>query len=237
VVDGALLGDHGSAEGHGSGGSEKSTNGAGYGGGNHNGRGVAGDAVSGGRRPPGPTARPAFIVLLVAVAMFVLGAVATGLSGGSAPPTAGNAVASVPGSPLPAMAARGALKPITSAGLPPDDVLDATVLPQGAAVIGGTGRNLGVELYDKSLDFRIPQPQQTVIDFYRAQLPAQGWQILTQGPPVGAASGIEVLAKHPSGDGYYWELGVVVAPTTFGPGASTGTTRFTVRLFAVGDEG
>jgi hypothetical protein len=182
--------------------------------------------------------------------MFILGAVATGLSGGSPPSTAGNAVAKVPGSPLPAVSARAALKPISSPDLPPDDILDATVLPEGASSVPGSARNLGVELYDRSLDFRVSAGQETVITFYRVQLPAQGWQILSQGPATGATTtggaGFEVLAKHPSGDGYYWEVGVVVAPTVFGAtgsgtatpqGASTdsGTTRFTVRLFAVGD--
>jgi hypothetical protein len=159
------------------------------------------------------------------------------------------------------------LKPISSPDLPPDDILDATVLPQGASPVPGSVRNLGVELYDRSLDFRVSAGQEVVIAFYRVQLPAQGWQILSQGPATGASAmggaGFEVLAKHPSGDGYYWELGVVVAPTVFGStgsgtgatrgsapgsgpgsagdgsagGSATGTTQFTVRLFAVGDEG
>ena len=53
---------------------------------------------------------------------------------------------------------------------------------------------------------------------------------------------MEILGKQAGNDGWYWEMGVIVLPTTFG-GAGTGatgaapeTTRFTVRLFQVADE-
>jgi hypothetical protein len=40
-----------------------------------------------------------------------------------------------------------------------------------------------------------------------------------------------VLGKLAGTDGYYWEMGVTVQPTTFGKGApATGDTTFTVRL-------
>jgi hypothetical protein len=49
---------------------------------------------------------------------------------------------------------------------------------------------------------------------------------------------IEVLGQRAGSDGYYWQIGAVVAPTTFpssGPGAKTGLTEFEVRLFQVSD--
>ena len=50
--------------------------------------------------------------------------------------------------------------------------------------------------------------------------------------------GYRIVGQHPSSDGYEWEIGLTVAPTTFGSGAGQplDTTSFTVRLFAVTDD-
>ncbi|HUO49205.1 MAG TPA: hypothetical protein VMU09_10255, partial [Acidimicrobiales bacterium] len=89
-----------------------------------------------------------------------------------------------------------------------------------------------VGLYDRSLGFTDPNPQADVIAFYRAELPAQGWKILSQGPPH-TGTGYEILGRLAGTDGYYWEVGVTVSPTTFAGAAQT--TPFTIRLFAVSD--
>lgn len=39
-----------------------------------------------------------------------------------------------------------------------------------------------------------------------------------------------MLAKQGSGDGYYWEVGVVISPTT-----TAGVTPYTVELFELPD--
>jgi len=47
-----------------------------------------------------------------------------------------------------------------------------------------------------------------------------------------------VLAKKAGDDGWYWEVGVIVSPTVFGPSgveATTGTTPFVIRLLQVPD--
>jgi hypothetical protein len=76
-----------------------------------------------------------------------------------------------------------------------------------------------------------------VIDFYRAELPAEGWKVISQGPPHDAP-GFEFLGQMSGSDGYSWEIGVTVSPTEFPTGlasTATGVTPFTLRLFAVDD--
>ena len=60
----------------------------------------------------------------------------------------------------------------------------------------------------------------------------QGWQIFSTGPADHDPGGFDILGKKAGSDGFFWEMGAVVQPTTFGAGAPAGgTTAFTVRLF------
>ena len=60
---------------------------------------------------------------------------------------------------------------------------------------------------------------------------AAGWKVIYQGPaPQGAAGATEVLATRGSSDGFYWEIGVVVSPTT-----PTGSTPYSVEVFETPD--
>ena len=64
----------------------------------------------------------------------------------------------------------------------------------------------------------------------------QGWQIFSTGPADHEPGGLEVLGKKAGSDGFYWEMGAVISPTTFGAGApATGATSFTLELFQVQD--
>jgi len=208
------------------------------------GAGEGGDAGGTGgvrrRRGPGPTVWPATIVVGVALVVMVSGAVAAIFSTGPASSGSGTpAPKSVPGAPVGAQGAAHALAPISTPGRPPANVVGAVVLPDGAAVVQGSATDQSVGLYDRSLGFTVGLSQATVISFYRAELPAQGWKILSQGPPQ-LGSGFEILGQIAGTDGYYWELGVTVSPTAFGSGgtgtsAAAQTTPFTLRLFAVSD--
>ena len=117
---------------------------------------------------------------------------------------------------LHAVPARPLLGAIVSAGQPPDDLLDAIAVPQGSAPVPSSAVNQGVELYDRSLRFEVPATQQDVITFFRAQLPAQHWQRLSQGPAAKVPGGYLILEQHPASDGLEWDLGVTVSPTFFG---------------------
>ncbi len=196
-------------------------------------------------RPPGPSTKPALIVLGLILMLFLLGVGLELLSGSQSRPTAvPKSVVTARGAVLHAVPARPLLGAIVSAGQPPDDLLDAMAVPQGSAPVPSSAINQGVELYDRSLRFEVPATEQDVISFFRAQLPSQHWTRLSQGPAPKVQGGYLILEQHPASDGLEWDLGVTVAPTYFGaqepgssvPGAGAGTTSFTLRLYAVSDQ-
>jgi hypothetical protein len=189
-------------------------------------------------------------VVGLTVLIFLVGVGLELLSGNQSRPTpTPTKIATAPGAVLHAVPARPLLKSIIAAGEPPDDLLNALALPRGATPQPSSAINRGVELYDRSLQFEVTATQQDVISFFRAQLPAQHWQRLSQGPTGTAGTQYLILEQHPASDGHEWDLGVTVSPTFFGAQAppagaattgssvpSTGTTSFTLRLFSVSDQ-
>jgi hypothetical protein len=184
------------------------------------------------RRGPGPTVWPATIVIGVALVVLLAGALSAIFSSGSATTSVATAPKQAPGAPIAALPAERVLTPITTPGRPPANVVGVLVVPEGATVVRGSATDHSVGLYDRSLGFTTASSEADVIAFYRAELPAQGWKLLSQGPPS-TGTGYEVLAKIAGTDGYYWEAGVTVSPTTFAGAAQA--TPFTIRLFAVSD--
>jgi len=198
------------------------------------------------RRPPGPSTKPALIVLGLIVVVFLVGVGLELLSGSQSRPTASpTRIATARGAVLDAVPARPLLKDITSPGQPPDDLLNALAVPLGAAPVPSSSINQGVESYDRSLRFEVPATQQDVISFFRAELASLHWRRLSQGPTGPTATQYLILEQHPASDGLEWDLGVTVAPTFFGDqgasaatssGASSDTTSFTLRLYSESDQ-
>ena len=191
------------------------------------------------RRPPGPSAKPALIPIGIAALVLIgggIGAVLTTSSG--APPATKAGFPTAAGAGLHAVSAATALRPIVTGGEPPADVTGAVALPGDAAAVAGSAVNQTTGLYDHSLSFTAPVSEEQLISFYRAELRAEKWQIESQGPPPHGAAGYRLVAEHPGSDGYEWQLGVTVSPTTFGSGptAASDTTSFTLRLFAASDD-
>ncbi|MHB8330092.1 MAG: hypothetical protein ACYDD6_10800 [Acidimicrobiales bacterium] len=194
-------------------------------------------------RPPGPGTRPAAVVLGIILVIFVLGAVGAGLtsshSAGTSKASATSSATVAGTGGLSAEAGRLALAPIVSAGQPPSDILGAVVVPMGSRYVPGSVVNQAVGLFDSTLRFDVPAPEQSVIMFYRAELAAARWHVVSQAP---ASSGYRLIAQHPSSDGYEWELGVTLAPTAFTAAVTgmsvpgTGLTPMSLRLFAVSDQ-
>ena len=134
-----------------------------------------------------------------------------------------------------AQPAAPALRPIRQAGTPPADIVDTLAVPVGATVVGHTP-STGITLFDAREHFTVPGAQQSVVAFYRTELAVMKWKVTDVGPAQRPANATEVLAQKAGSDGWYWEVGVVVSPTTFAPGAGTsGTTPFVLRLFEVND--
>jgi len=191
------------------------------------------------RRPPGPSTRPALVVVGIALLVTILGTVASGLVGQPGPAPSQPKVSTAKGSPLKAVSSQRALSSITSGGLPPSDVLEAIALPSGYVVSRGSQTNEGVGLYDRSLGFSVTTSEQKVIEFFRAQLPADLWNVLSKGES-GSNGAYRIVAQHPSSDGYEWELGVTIGPETFRSGSAgssnVGSTPFSLRLFEESDD-
>ncbi|MDA8269556.1 MAG: hypothetical protein M0013_14520 [Actinomycetota bacterium] len=183
-------------------------------------------------RPPGPSAKPAFIVLGLALVIFVGGSIALGLGPSTAPTSAPTTARIVAGAKLRAVPASTLLSALRSGGQPPADIVDALALPAGSTVVPGSIHDHGVETYDRSLGLRVDASQADVITFFRAELRADGWQQISTAPSRTAA-GVEILGQHGSIDGNLWEIGVVVSPSQFATAATATTdiTPYSVELY------
>jgi hypothetical protein len=189
------------------------------------------------RGMPGPSVKLALIVVGLAVGIVVLGLLALGLS--SSPQSAApSKVATAKGSPLKAVPGRPYLAPLISAGEPPDDIIDAVVLPSGSQSGSVINDTLAAEGYDEARMFTLDASEQDLITFFKVELPAWGWHVESSGLPHDQP-GFEVLAQRAGSDGYYWEIGAVISPTTFpssGPAKATGLTTYEIRLIQNDDE-
>lgn len=194
------------------------------------------------RRPPGPSARPAAIVFGIILVLFLAGFVADDLTSAhhGVTTTHPGAAEAVPGTgglvPEPAAEVLG---PILENGEPPADVLAALVVPHGTRTVPDSGRQLGLGPYDATIEVAVPAAEQAVLTFNRTELKAGSWQTVSAGA---SGSGYRFIAEHPGSDGYEWELGVTLSPTTFtspvaGMAApSEGITPVTLRLFAISSD-
>ena len=171
--------------------------------------------------PPGPSLRPAAIVLGIVCVLLAGGLAAAALTGG---PQSSPTSSAAPGN------AAHLLLPIEGAGQPPLDILDATPLPAGAQVVGAVNDDQGAGQYDRTLTFQAKDSASQLLGFFDRQLAGNGWTILTAGAPVLNHPGqTEVLAKHASADGYYWEIGTIVGGHA--PRSTRGKTTFSVRIY------
>jgi hypothetical protein len=183
--------------------------------------------------------RPAMVVLGLAVlilAVFVTIGIVTSQS--PAPVRTGTGSSVVPGSALRAVPAARVLAPIVSAssGEPPSNVVNAVSVPVGTVRVSHKDNGGGAGQYDAQVTVRSDSSQGALLTFYTADMRRQGWQVFDRGPAANDPTATEVLGKLAGTDGYYWELGVVISPTTFGPGSPPGgQTNVTIRLLQEGD--
>jgi hypothetical protein len=132
---------------------------------------------------------------------------------------------------LRALPAVHALKVITVSGQPPGNIINASSIPQGARRTSFENNSQSAQEYDAQITLQIDQSQAAVENFYTKDLKKQGWQIFSTGPAEHVAGGLEVLAKKAGSDGFYWELGAIIPPTSFGGSApAAGSTSFTLEL-------
>ena len=188
--------------------------------------------------PGGFSIGPAMIVAGLAVLILVV-FVTIGIltSQTPAPVRHSRTPTAVSGSALKAQAAASRLTPIIVSGEPPTNILNAVDLPAGAVTVSHQNNAAGSGQFDAQVAFRSDDSQSALLTFYAADMKLQGWQIYDKGPAANDPGALEVLGKLAGTDGYYWEMGATISPTSFGRGAPpTGETDFTIRLFQQTDE-
>ena len=129
---------------------------------------------------------------------------------------------SVHGTPLRAVPAVKELKVITVSGQPPGNIINAVSVPEGATRTSHQNNSAAAQEYDAQITLRIDQSQAAVENFYKLDMKKQGWQVFSTGPATHVAGGLEVLGKKAGSDGFYWEMGTIISPTSFGSGRPGG---------------
>jgi hypothetical protein len=188
--------------------------------------------------PPGPRGyepmsvrTPALIVLGLAVFILIGGVVASALSSGSDPSFTLGKVTLPDGTTVVLAPASVKLHPIVSKDEPPADILGNLGVPKESVVTGILNSDQDAAQFDRTVDLTSRLSQDQVVSVFSRMLKDVGWQVIYTGSaPQGTPATTEVLAKHGSGDGFYWETGVVVSPTT-----PTGTTPYTVEVLQTPD--
>ena len=176
---------------------------------------------------------PALIVLGIALFIVIAGVVASAVDSGNAPTTSIRSIAIRGSTVVPLTPATSAMKSIVTASGPPADIMGNMDVPASSQVTHSVNTDQGQAQFDRTVYSTTPLSSDQVVDVYRALLPRLGWQVIYAGAGIGGhgGQGTEVLAKKGSGDGFYWEVGAVVSPTT-----SAGTTPFSVELFQLPDD-
>jgi hypothetical protein len=176
---------------------------------------------------------PALIVIGIAVFILVAGVVASVLAGSSTGKLSIKSLTLPDGTTVALTPATTALKPIISSE-PPADILAALAVPAGSVEHHFVNTDQNVSQYDRSVSFTSGLSSDQVLAFYRTLLPKLGWHVTAVAPDPSASAGAgttEVLATKGSEDGFYWEVGAVVSPSTV-----DGVTPFTIQLFEQDDQ-
>ncbi len=178
---------------------------------------------------------PALVVLGIAVVIVVVGLVGSAIvtnTTGKASPTSIHRVTLPDGTSIALTAGATALHSMVTQGQPPADILDNLAVPSGSRATTTLNNAQAAGQFDTTVSFATSRAGSEVVDTYKVLLPKLGWQVIYDGPGLGHDNaGTEVLAKRGSADGYDWEVGVVVSPTT-----AAGTTPFSVEVFELSDD-
>ena len=174
---------------------------------------------------------PAFIVLGLAVVILIGGVVASAISSGSDPTFVLRKVTLSDGTPVALAPATSKLHAIISNDEPPADIIGNLGILKASTVTGVLNSDQNASQFDRTVDLHSELAQGQVNEAYALMLKHVGWQVIYNGPaPQGVSGTTEVLAKRGSGDGFYWETGIVVSPTT-----PAGVTPYSVEVFETPD--
>ena len=104
-------------------------------------------------------------------------------------------------------------------GEPPSNIINAVTVPAGSVRISHQNNAAGSGQFDAQVTLRSTDSQGALLTFYTAEMHQQGWQVFDKGAAANDPGALEVLGKLAGTDGYYWEMGATISPTTFGHGA------------------
>jgi hypothetical protein len=184
--------------------------------------------------------RPALVVVGIAAGLILAFSVFAGITnqGSGTVSDAKGTPTKVRGTPLKAIRAADALKSIQQPGEPPSNIVDAVRVPTSARVVSHTNNGGEADQYDEQVELSVTGSQADLIDFYQVEMQSLGWHIFSTGAATNLPGGIQVLGQKAGDDGWYWDMGAIISPTTFPTsGANTGAdvTKMTIRLFQVPD--
>jgi hypothetical protein len=119
-------------------------------------------------------------------------------------------------------------------GIPPANIVNSVFVPQEAGFTGEINTGGEAASYDRRLGYSSAAAEGALYSYFHTVMTAEGWKIFSISAPTGS-QGVELLAQKAGDDGFYWEQGVVIHPTTF---AANGTqsTSFSVRLYQAAAE-
>ena len=174
---------------------------------------------------------PALIVLGLAVFLLLGGVVSAAISSESNPTFSTRKVVLADGVTIHLAPATTKFHGIISNGEPPADIIGNLGIPKESVVGGVRNSDQHAAQFDRTVTLHSQFAQGQIIEAYTRMMRAAGWQVIYSGPaPQGTPGSTEVLAKHGSSDGFYWETGVVASPTT-----PAGTTPYSVEVFETPD--
>lgn len=176
---------------------------------------------------------PALIVLGLAVVILLGGTLAAALTSTGPTPAARVAGATLSdGTHVTFSPATSRLRSIVTSGQPPTDILGSLGVLTTSDITGTVDGDQGTTQFDRTVDLHTSAlAQSQVVEAYRLFLQSHGWNVIYQGgAPQDVTGSTELLAKKGSSDGFYWEIGVVVSPTT-----ATGSTSYSIEVFETPD--
>jgi hypothetical protein len=174
---------------------------------------------------------PALIVLGLAVFLLLGGVAASAISSGSNPTFTIRHVTLADGTTVALAPGTAKLHALVSNDEPPADIIGNLGVPKESVLTGVVNSDQHAAQFDRTAKLRSHLAQGQVIEAYDHLLRAVGWQVIYSGPaPQGTPGSTELLAKRGSGDGFYWETGVVVSPTT-----PAGSTAYSVEVLETPD--
>ena len=100
--------------------------------------------------------------------------------------------------------------PVTPSGVVPQNVLDALLIPRNSSRTGWRNYDRGNGQYDRQIDILVRANPTSTKTFFDLALKNQAWKIINS---RSVANGFEILALHSGTDGYFWEIGVTIAPS------------------------